>query len=72
MKIPNKAYDVELDMRDGEVSFFRRKYQAEDAEPEVIKLPRWLLLEIKIKVDQAFKEGKETIQTELKAVIGVD
>lgn len=72
MKIPDKAYDVDLNVYNGwdcEVSFLPRKNSTEDS-LQNLRLPKWLGEAIKVEVDFAFKKGVRSNQEELKKVMG--
>ena len=71
MKIPNIAYEVELDVSSKKISFYRRRNYNPDVNPEYLKLPKWLADEMKSKVDSAYNAGIESIRIELRKMLGI-
>lgn len=71
MKIPDKAYEANLDLLDGSVSFYETISEMRADELSTLKLPRWLVDQIRDKVDDARTMGITENQQTIKSVLGI-
>jgi hypothetical protein len=70
MFLPNTAYDVDLQIKLGEVSLFLRRNQEEN-KAKTFKLPKWLIEAMCSEMDRAYELGQAKARCEIKKALGV-
>jgi triphosphoribosyl-dephospho-CoA synthetase len=70
MKIPNIAYEVELNPKTGYVSYFPRQDSNDDSLVH-FTLPKWLVDEIKCNLDEAYELGQNKVRYGIKQLLKI-